>query len=148
VTDLTAIDEIVASRNRLVDQRQRATDTLSLTLRTIGMGLAAIAYSFVFGSSQNNALAAHKVPLFIAAALGAVSILFDLLQSFADRNSAQGTLEFLKACRNPEYRPTPKEIEDEKNACGGRLVTGFLVLRFLLCMFGILFLMLAICRSL
>lgn len=112
------------------------------------MGLAAVAYSFVFGSNKSDALATHKLPLFVAAALGAVSILFDLLQSFADRRSAQGTLEFLKSCRNPEYTPTPKEIEDKKNACGGRLVFVFLVLRFLLCIFGIFFLMLAIARSL
>jgi hypothetical protein len=102
VTEPAAVDEIIASRNRLVEQRQKATETISLTLRTIGMGLAAVAYSFVFASTPSASLATQKVPLFLASIFGAASVLADIFQSFADRNSAQGTLDFLKQCRSCE----------------------------------------------
>jgi hypothetical protein len=148
VTGPAALDEIVASRNRLVDQRQKAADAVSSTLRTIGMGLAAVTYSFVFASTPSAVLASQKIALFCASALGATSVFADILQSFSERRSAQGTLEFLRDCRNRDYTPTPREIETERSLRGGRLAFGLLILRFFLCFFGAFFLMIGIARTL
>jgi hypothetical protein len=114
----------------------------------MGMGLAAIAYSFVFSSSPHTELEAQKTPLFIASALGAASVLADILQSFAERKSAQETLDFLKSCRMPEYIPTPREIESKRRSSGGDSAFALLVIRFVMCIFGTGFLMFAIGRTL
>lgn len=148
MTEPAAIDEVIASRNRLVDQRQKAADALSLTLRTIGMGLAAIAYSFVFAASPSAALVSQKTPLFVASAFGAASVFADVLQSFAERQSAQGTLDFLKECRSRDYQPAPREIEREKQVRGGQVALTLLILRAVLCLLGATALLSAIARTL
>lgn len=148
MTEPAAFDEIIASRNKLVDQRQKAAETVSSTLRTIGMGLAAISYSFVFASTPSAALATQKTCLFFASALGALSVFADILQSFADRNSAQATLNFMKDCRRRDYVPTSLEIEHKRSSTGGNASFGLLVTRFIFCALGIFFLMLAIIRTL
>jgi len=146
VTEPAALDEIVAIRNRLVDQRQKANDTLSLTLRTVGMGLAAITFSFVFAVTPNPALSAHKAYIFAASAFGASSIAFDILQSFADRRSAQDTLDFLRDCG--ERIPNPSEIVACRKRRGTSAAFALLVFRALACCAGFLCLLVGISKSL
>jgi transposase len=148
MTEPTALDEIVAKRNRLVDDRQKAEEAISSTLRTVGMGLAAVAYSFVFVASPNPALAAHKVPIFAASALGALSILLDILRSFAQRTAAQSALGFLAQRGDEDCRPTPSEIIANSRTSGGSVAFGLLVLRALACFLGFVCLLVGIAKSL
>lgn len=147
MTEPAALDEIVASRNRLVDQRQKASETLSLTLRTVGMGLAAVAYSFTFSSTQSSAIVANRDYLFGASALGALSVMLDVMQSFADRNSAQAGLDFLTSCANRDYVPKPSEIKNARQKGGAAAAFDIMVIRAVACFFGFVLLLVGIAKS-
>ncbi|WP_298426373.1 hypothetical protein [Rhodoblastus sp.] len=147
MTEPAHIDELIASRNRLVDQRQKANDTLSLSLRTVGMGLAAVAYSFTFAATQNAAFVSHRGYLFAASALGALSIMLDVLQSFAERRSAQATLDYLTSCASRDYTPTPSEIKNHRHVSGASAAFGLLIARALVCLAGFVVLLAGIAKS-
>lgn len=133
------LDEIVALRNRLVDQRFKAEDKLSTILRNIGMGLAAISYAFVFSSAQNMPRGVQKNILFLASVCGAVSVLLDVVQSFTERSGAQATLEFFRAKRAEQTAPTAREVEEFRQGNGGgKLAFKLLKLRSILCFVGVI----------
>lgn len=143
----TALDEIAAYRVRLTDARQKATDTLSLSLRTVGFGLAAVSYSFVFSSTPSTSLVDQKIFLFVGSGFGAFSVLLDVAQSFKDRHSAQATLDFMKDCAATGRRPTPQELVETRNINGASDVFHLLIARTICCFIGVVAVLSGIVRT-
>ncbi|MCJ2127228.1 hypothetical protein [Methylobacterium sp. J-077] len=136
MSDSLEIEEIKSYRNRLVDLRQKSSETASSTIRTISLGLSLTIYGFVFSPSTNAVWQKYSIYFLLGAVCGVLSSLSDVLQSLYERKSAVEVLNFLRDQREAGATPDAAELEDYRSRHGGQIASFLLLKRAILALVG------------
>src|SRR5579872_6841891 len=112
-------DPLEFVRDRALGELKDASSTVSQSARTIGIALALVLYTLVFGEDKHGWLVQYRSWLFIAALCGIVCVSLDYLQYYCMIWQNRVVLSTLAARKQAileksERQPAQAEIEAEE----------------------------------